>query len=442
MLWWSVLARAHTPVIYITDPGEDWCGVISTALGGDIVMLEPGTYTGPCTIEAQASDQLGEQTIVQSFDPMDLAIIEASPGSDHILQLSGDRLVVLQLAFRDVPAGVDAIQILDIEEARVRWIEMEDSEGVGVRQLGDVGLLSISDSSFLDVARPIEVGCPGCVLSELVIDDALLVGPQVGISVGGGGRIELLDTLVTAATDTAVELGGSTDLLIDGLLLESTGDALALSQGPALIRNTIALAPGDALSVGGPGSVRILGNTLLGGVSLSGAGAGRSLVGNALDRPLPQTDSATSHNVVCPEPSDCFTDAAAWDFYPSEGGLLRSGGEASDDLVADWCGHVREATPDAGALEGYSNPTIGPIPIGLKALFDCSLPGVPTGTTDTGSIVPDDTGPIAPDAPDAPDAPGPPDRAGGCGCRSGPPARWLPLLLWLVVLGRRPRRVR
>lgn len=433
MLWWIPLAQAHTPVIYITDPDEDWCGVIASALGGDIVMLEPGTYTGPCTIEARAPDKLGEQTIVQSFDPMDLAVLEPAPGSDHVLQISGDRLVVLQLAFRNVPAGVDAIQILDIEEAKIRWIEMEDSEGHGIRQLGDAAIVSISDSIFLDVAHPIALGCPGCLLSELVIDDALLVGPRVGIEVGPGVPGTLVDTLVTAATDTAVRLSGGASLTIDGLLLESSGDALALQQGPALIRNTIAMAGGDALQVG-DGSVQILGNTLLGDVALSGDDTQRTLVGNALDRPLPGGAGDEHHNVICSEPADCFTDAAAWDFYPSEGGLLRAAGESSGDLVADWCGHVRESPPDAGAMEGYTNPTIGPITIGLKDLFDCSLPqGTDTTPQDTGTppLTTDkttDTGAVV----------SPRDAPSTCGCR-GAPGSGLAGLLWLLIVRRRTR---
>ena len=50
---WGLLA--HVPVIYVTNPSEDWCGVIAGTLGGDIVMLEPGRYRGPCSIVAGQS---------------------------------------------------------------------------------------------------------------------------------------------------------------------------------------------------------------------------------------------------------------------------------------------------------------------------------------------------------------------------------------------------
>src|SRR5688572_16135139 len=91
-------ASAHVPVIYVTTPKEDWCGVIAAALGGDIIQLAPGTYTGPCAIEGKVSDPIGESTIVQSLDPTDHAVFTAG-AVDHVLALSGVRIVLLQVTF-------------------------------------------------------------------------------------------------------------------------------------------------------------------------------------------------------------------------------------------------------------------------------------------------------------------------------------------------------
>src|SRR5688572_8151418 len=120
MLIWlaTPVALGHIPVVYITRPTEDWCAVINGTIGNDIVMLEPGTYQGPCDIVAEISDVDLELTTVQSFDPADPPVF--LPGAaDYVLSVSGHRLILLQLEFEDLPEGVDAVRVDDIREL---WI--------------------------------------------------------------------------------------------------------------------------------------------------------------------------------------------------------------------------------------------------------------------------------------------------------------------------------
>ncbi len=106
------------------------------------------------------------------------------------------------------------------------------------------------------------------------------------------------------------------------------------------------LAPHGLVAPGAGGGIRIVGNTVIasGGEPLRLDGWGPDLdlrlADNAIDAEIVDVGgAAASVNVACLTLESCFTDAAGWDFYPTPGGLLRSGTGTSDpELLSDWCG--------------------------------------------------------------------------------------------------------
>jgi hypothetical protein len=428
-------ARAHVPVIYVTGPDEDWCAVINGTVGSDIVMLEPGEYLGPCDIVAEPSNQPGEQTTVQSFDPKMPAEFVGS-AADYVLHASGESVVLLQLEFRDLPEHIDAVRIGDIREAWVRGGVFRDLPGRAIVQQGLTEQLLISDAEFCRVGVAVTAGCAdgSCAVPSLEIQENLVVGALTGIVIEPGVWGVLRDN-VLSEVDTALQLSGTPggELVAVGGLYEARGAAIEVLQGPVTVTTNVSMGQ-PAIRAAGEGiaSVQVVANTLVGELDLAGWGAGRDLrlVDNAVVGALPSLAEPGPGNVACDEA--CFTDLAGWDFYPAEGSPLRGAAAPDPGLGADWCGRVRNDAPCSGAVEAYDTPSFGALQVGFKDAFDCTLPSEPE----------------PPGPPGPPAEPGDPDPAivqppqAGCSCAapSPSPSPSLGLLLGLLVLRSRGRR--
>jgi hypothetical protein len=422
---WSALAQAHVPVIYFAGPADDWCAVINGTEGSDIVMLSGGEYTGPCEVHANVSDTPGEQTTVQSLDPLDPAVFVGSD-ADHVLRLRGESLLLLELMFRDLPAEVDAVRVADIREIAVRRSWLRGLAGGGVVQESDVeGGLVVSDVEFTDVARPVVLGCGGaCGAGRLEVSENLLVGAVAGVAVDGPGGL-IIDNVVVGAGD-GIRVDGAFELI--GNLVQAEAAAIAVT-GSASVRSNVAigapaLAAGEGAEVGG--------NTWVGEVSASSA----RLVNNAILGPAPALEGDVG-TVVCDE--TCFVDAPGWDFFPAPGSPLRGAGVA-EAVGADWCGRVRGDPPSVGAIEAFGEVSFGPLAPTFKEAIDCGLPLGTDGTDGTDGAL--ETGAETLDEPrgDAPPAEAGPAQGCGCGGPLGLSSGGLAPLMALLVARRRAGR--
>ena len=187
--------------------------------------------------------------------------------------------------------------------------------------------------------------------------------------------------------------------------------------------------------------------------------------GPALPAAIPGV--AWAGNVDCgADPSACWLDPAARDFWPADASPLLSGGAAptlAPPLTDDFCGQPRGVVPHAGALERTLSPGPGPLPVAFKSEFACPEPAggttggdttggdtSTTGDATTAATSAPTTGSAASTSGAATGAPSDTDTdgattvaddfpTGGCGCRSGHAPSALSLIA-LLALTRRRRR--
>lgn len=429
-------AFAHVPVVYIAGPDEDWCAVINGTVGSDIVMLTPGEYRGPCDIVAKLSNQAGEQTVVQSFDPLYPAVFVAGD-ADYVLHTSGESLLLMQVAFEDLPIGVTAVRVGTIHEMWVRYAWFRGVAGDAVVQNGAIDVFSVTDSEFTGVGTAIRIGCDdgSCAAPLFDVDENLIVDSGVGVAIARGSFGTVRDNVIVG-TGTAIRVSGDPagEIEISGGLYQTAGPALDVVRGPVLVRANVAIGEPSVQATGADiAGVRLVGNTFVGPLDLAGWGPGRDLAldSDAILGVVPDVGGAdAAGNVACDDvPGACFVDPAAWDFYPAPGSPLRGAGIGDDEIGADWCGRVRESPPCAGAIDAFGDLSIGALGPAFKEDLNCTLPDEPTTepTTPTGTTTPPETGDTG-EAPVVTPDPPPPE---GCGCNGTGilGGWWLPLLL-------------
>ncbi len=400
MMWWlATAASAHVPVLVFAGPADDWCGMFRDAMGaGDLLLLAPGDYTGPCEITAKPPVAESEYSVLAAQDQAYRPRIHWDGVSDHILRVNGEMLQVAWIDFPDVPVGVDAIQVTGGQTVWLLDNRLSAVAGTGIRATGVVTGLRLTD---MDVQG---AGGAGVVVedSRVVgawVEESLFVGLETGIRIDAAGG--LLDGNVVDAT-TALEVGGGVD---------ATGN---LARGAVVAGASTWTANVLVGGLTGGAGAAWYGNTIVGGGAPVSVVAGSAFVGNAVDGPLPADGTG---NVACLEPAACWVDPAGLDLFPVASGPLDGAGDAGGD---DWCGDARGVPPAAGALEVHVEPS-GPLDLAaFKRDIECgdlaSEPEEPPADTGT----PDDT--------DAPPVTDPPEDSKGC-ATSPMGAPWLALLL-------------
>lgn len=396
-------AAAHPVNTYVLGPDDDWCSFIDEAwAGGDLILLEPGAYLGPCTIDGKPPQEPEETTTIQSLDTTNPAIFLHDGVADHVLRITGEHVALYALVFEGVPEGVDAVRV---EGSGTRyWARLNtfrDVAGTAFRAVSGEGV-RLRDTRFERVTgAPAVFGCEG---GGCPVGDLMLMG---NLFDGASGAVVHPDAWGLVSDNIGADLeapglvyaGSGGPGIVEGNLL--VGDAPLVVSSSAIVRNNIVVG---GLRV--EGAVDLLGNSLLGPVEV---GSGR-FDGNAVLGPLPAEGEG---NVACDDAADCWTDADAWDFRPREGGPLVRAGADLADLPLDFCGSERPSPPDAGALQFTRGGQ--PLALDLKIHQTCA------GALD--------------------DAPAPVDEEdgpGGCGCATpGPPAGPATLLLLLAAIRRR-----
>jgi hypothetical protein len=429
-MWWlSGLALAHIPVIVNSGPDQDWCGAYASAMQGDIVLLEPGDYTGPCTLVGKPPDPEypTELSVLAARDTNDRPRFHSDGSSPAILTITGEQAQVAWLAFPDVPAGTTAIALAD---TRASWLLDLDFAGVAGTAVAATGA-----NVGLRLSELVVGGAGGTGLdvtgTELIFEDVLLGGLSVGLRAVGDGTV------------SEVVSDGGIGLDLDGPLeVEQSairGDVIV--RGPAVLESSIVVGTVDVRG----GGAKLYGNTLYSpqGTPLLATGwtEGSVLQNNAIGGALPDLTGATG-NVVCADPAACWRDAPGNDFYPRAAGPLCAGGVAPDTgrLFSDWCGYARQTPMTPGALESLGAP-IPPIRFDVAKTFDsCAA----VAEFDTGCAPPPDTdlpGDTSSPATDGGSAGG---ADGGCGCAAAErgPAGLAPWLAFGWLIRARSRNVR
>ncbi len=433
MIWATSSAFAHIGVLYNATP-DDWCDTLALTIGGDIVLLAPGDYVGPCTVPGTVNPVYpGDFTAVQAEDPFNQPRMLWDGASDHILDVTGTHVLVGLMTFPDVPAGVTGIRVRDGDTLWTRYLTFEQVAGTAIAYPSDVGDGRVSEVAVLGGGGTgIDIACSGCAAE---VSYNLLLGLGTGARFGVGASGWLHDNIVGE---------GATALVFDGGAAASTtieqnlwaGDVGARVAGPALVRNNYLV--GGVLGVDVGSGVTLTGNTVASPMAWQVA-PGSEVRNNAVDGPLTPVEPGTDGggNVGCE--SGCFVDPVGWDWYP----LTDWEGVADPELTGDYCGHARGETPTSGAMERIGPVGVGPLTLVSKWDFDCRYDEEPTGTVPGGTTepvptVPDDTG-LPWDSGQIREPKGDGDK--GCGCGGGAAGAGLALLA-LHSLRRRPSRVR
>ncbi len=428
-MWWlSALASAHIPVIVNTGPDQDWCGAFESALQGDLLLLDPGDYTGPCTLVGKPPDPAypTEYSVFAARLSEDRPRFHWDGISSAILTVEGEQTQVAWLEFPDVPKGVTAVEIHD---SRALW-------------LLDNGFRSVAGTAIATVGAPIRdlrvseievVGGGGTGLSiegsGFLLEDILVNGLQLGVRVVGEGAV------AEVVSDT-------------GIGLDLAGSPLTVKQsairGQVIVRDAVTLESnvviGQLTTEGG--GARLYGNTFyepkLPPLVLTAWTAASVLQDNALSGPIPEVAGA-SGNVACPDAEACWRDPSGFDLYPVAGGPLTTGTVPPDEgvLYADWCGFARQDPITAGAFEALGAP-IAPIDFDTsKSYASCAAVAEvdSAGPADTGEAPDTGNGPATP--------PGSEPGRSGCGCATAWRPGWPALpggLVAAAVLGNRRAR--
>ncbi len=426
-------AQAHVPIVYVFGPEDDWCGFLNQEVlvddaefyPGDVVVLGPGEY-GPCAFTALVTDNATEFTILQSQDEDDPARFVYEPGMEGpLLDITGTQLQMYDLVFEGVPEGEVGVRVTDVDNLWMRFGAFSDIAGTGLSIEGDADTVWILDERIGTTAEGtgIEVVADGSV-AALRLRNNVFTGSGTAIRSGAG--LEVSDSVFAgeAGLGTGIErlaVGESgtdaTQLSGNAFLDLQTGIQTA---SDTLIRNSVFRVEGDALQVTEAATVRVLGNSIVGGVQVDGSGPDSEIADNAGVDP-----ELGPGNIACDDPGECWRDVAANDFYPTPESPLRAGGQGTSDdaLFEDFCETERVEPRTSGAIQWVGDTPWEPVEVDFRSDSQCKLFGTPDGDPD----------------PDFDEDP-PPDEP--CGCASGRGGAAISVLAFVAVALRRRRRAR
>ncbi len=416
---WVAAALAHVPVVRVAGPEDDWCGVLAETIGNDFVLLAPGEYRGPCRFVARPSDVPAELTTLQSLDPADPALFVGSD-DDFVLEVSGERAILLAVTFRGLPPGIDAVRLASPREAWVRQVTFDDVAGTSIRAEGVD--LNVVGSTFRGGGTAVHARCVGADCPTRVrLADNLVDGAALGLWVDAAAEATVLDDVYGAATG----IRASGVLSAEGLVVDAAATGLDL-EGTASVVASVIRAP---VAVRAPASARVVlaGDTVLGALELRGAPV---IASCAVDRLPALPDAELEGTVACAPPARCYTDAPSLDVYPPAGSPLVGAGRARPETPRDWCRAPRADPPTAGAFE-RSGASPGPLSLRPKRDAACVVAGGSGGPTSRG------TGDTADPEPPPPVVP----RGEGCACgAASSPSGWVVVAVGAAGFARRGRR--
>ena len=434
------LAEAHESMIFDVEPSDDWCNVINTeAMPGDIIRLAPGAYLGPCLIDRAPDESQQEYTQVISLDAENRARIVYDGSSDFLLRVVGEQIMLVALNFEGLPEGVPAVEVLGERAIWVLYCNFSDLPGTAIAVTSAVNGLYLLHNFFerVGTAFELELNSEKTVLDiggNLFQD----VGQMVRISGDWSGSIR--NNIAQEVAQGVVVGPGlhAAGVQLDGNWIQGSGTGFRVSSGPVFLRNNILQGAGIAWDFGEAdeafGAVSVLGNSFIqeseSPFVFRGSSAVWDVANNLSTRAFPAIAEASEEvNANCDPAEDCWENAAAGQFYPSD----RQRGVVNSDLAVDFCGRERIGLPTLGALEPACPQDPTDFQVEFKADFPCtfSLLGDPPDCP-----VPDER----PEPGDSGDTGEPEPEPESCGCGSagglGGGLVWLPAL---VLVGWRQR---
>jgi hypothetical protein len=375
-------------------PDSDLCGSINALAPGEELVLQPGSYRGPCVIRRGGT--AGAPIVIRAANPGQRPQIVYSGSESNVLDVKASHVRLKALAFGPTQRGVDAVRI-----HRGADISVEDSAFTGV---GGVAVVANHDSvSGLAVRRNIVrnsmstamyFGCHDglrCTVTGLSVEanfiqDVTARDPEIGygVEVKLNSSAVIRDNVIMNTKGPGIMVYGSRDLLgrsvveRNAIVGSRTSSGIVVGGGPVTVRNNIAALNREGgiglEDYGRRGLLRMIAvvhNTLYkngaAGVALPEGGrlGDVAIVNNAIHGragaaalPKPRPGADVMGNVDC-RWGPCFADPDAIDFTPVLDSLLFSAGGARRESwvpVDDYFAVPRGPQPTIGAVERRAGP--------------------------------------------------------------------------------------
>jgi Right handed beta helix region len=378
-------------------PGSDWCQALRALPPGEELVLQPGDYTGPCTVTRGGVP--GAPLVIRAKDPAHRPRIVYPDRATNVLNIRASHVLVRGLEFGPTQTDVDAIRIHSGDD-----VTIEDCRFV---ELGSIAIVANSQSLRGLTVRRNEVlrskstamyfGCHdgmACIISELLIEQNYIDGiaapdPDIGygIQVKLNSTGTIADNVIVNTKGPGIMVYGARD---PGLLSfvernfvagSRTSSGIVVGGGPVVIRNNIAAGGSAEAGIGledygRRGLLRgivITHNTVHGnrGAGIAVPAEGRldvKLLNNAVHAaagtrvlPVGRVGTVSLGNVNCTW-VPCFVRPDERDFSlldPQPGLVVNEAWTVTDDYF----GRSRGSLPNVGAIEQGGEP----IALGIKS---------------------------------------------------------------------------
>lgn len=352
----SAVTASATSAVEI-GPDADLCRHINALEPGGELVLQPGTYRGPCGI--RASGRPGAPIVIRAKIPQERPRIVYGGRNHNVIEVRASHVVLRGLEFGPALEDVDAIRIFSGDDITVEDCHFSALKGIAVvaNHANSRGIVIRRNEVANTDATAMYFGCHNgrtCVLSDLTIEGNYIHGVRApDPSIGYGMQVKLNSVAVirnNVVVDTkgpGIMVYGSHDtgrasVIERNFVMGSrTSSGIVLGGGPGLVRNNISVSNSEAgiglEDYGRRGLLRgvvVAHNTLYGngqgGITTSERGSQDVvIVNNAVQSrpgvsavPLARPGLRVAGNVTCPPTGACFRDPDGRDFSP---GLLLSG---------------------------------------------------------------------------------------------------------------------
>ncbi len=403
----AAAAGAGAETVEVT-PGQDWCGIVNAHGAGDEIVLLAGDHAGPCWIQADGA--AGDPLVVRGEGAGTPSRIVYDGAGDNVTNVFSEHLVIRGLAFGPSQDAIDAIKIREGGDILIEGCTFDQVGGISISaNSADTYDLVVRGNELSDLqATGMYFGChsgAGSCATNVIVEGNLIDGVDssavgYGLEVKVDSRAIVRDNVIHDTKGPAIEIYGSYDVAVvsevrGNLVIGSRNDGtLEIGGGPCVVEANIAVGGAygaihvyDYQDRGLMRGVHVVNNTAVGvedlAIRIADWEAGNDLVlaNNAVFRDGGAAMTGTvpgvtwEGNVECGSASECWVDAASWDFWPAASSPLLAGAVAAGPgwtVGDDFCGQVRGSPPHAGALErtaGEDGP--GPLAVAFKDTFAC-----------------------------------------------------------------------
>ena len=169
-------------------PGSDLCAAINALQPGEELVLAPGDYSGPCTI--QRGGRAAAPIVIRAADPGQRPHIVYRGASANVLDIKADHVTVRGLAFGPTAPGVDGIRVFSRAGVEITDCEFDGLGGIavavnhfsitGLAVLRNVVTNSGSTGMYFGCHEGIECAVSGLRVEDNFIEHINAIDPEVG----------------------------------------------------------------------------------------------------------------------------------------------------------------------------------------------------------------------------------------------------------------------